>query len=75
MKTQILLTIEHEKEVPDLLDKVAGRAYTIDGVEDVKAELVADVQAVDLVRLPVKEMRHDPQPYSLDGSPIKVNDE
>lgn len=27
------------------------------------------------IRLPVKEMRHDPQPYSLDGSPIKVNHE
>lgn len=73
--TTILLTISQSKPVADLPDKVAGRAYTIDGVEDVKAELVADVQAVDLVRLPVKEMRHDPQPYSLDGSPIKVNHE
>jgi hypothetical protein len=50
VKTQILLTIEHDKEVPDLLDKVAGRAYTLDGVKDVKAELP------DLVSLPVVEM-------------------
>jgi hypothetical protein len=48
MKTQILLTIEHDKEVPDLLDKVAGRAYTIDGVEDVSAK--------PLIELPVVEM-------------------
>lgn len=32
---------------------------TLDGVEDVKAELVADVQSVDLVRLLVKEMRDE----------------
>lgn len=59
MKTQILLTVEHVKPVADLLDKVAGRAYTIDGVNDVTAELVADVQAVDLLRLPVKDMRDE----------------
>ena len=50
MMTQILLTIEHEKEVPDLLDKVAGRAYTIDGVEDVSAQLKP------LIELPVVDM-------------------
>lgn len=47
MKTQILLTVEHSKEVPDLLDKVAGRAYSIDGVEDVTAK------RLDLIELPV----------------------
>ena len=35
MKTQILLTIEHEAPIPDLLDKIAGRAYTLTGVDDV----------------------------------------
>lgn len=47
MKTQILLTVEHSKEVPDLLDKVAGRVYTLDGVEDVTAK------RLDLIELPV----------------------
>ena len=34
-----MLRIEHKKPVPDLLDKIAGRAYTIDGVDDVTASL------------------------------------
>ena len=38
MKTQILLTIEHKKDIPNLLDKVAGRAYTLTGVDDVTVE-------------------------------------
>lgn len=46
-KTQILITVEHTKEIPDLVDKVAGRAYTIDGVEDVTAK------RLDLIELPV----------------------
>lgn len=39
LTTQIILTIRHSKEIPDLLDKVAGRAYSMDGVEDVTAAL------------------------------------
>ena len=39
MITTIVLRIEHKKPVPDLLDKIAGRAYTIDGVDDVTASL------------------------------------
>ena len=35
MKTVIILTIEHKKPVDDLLDKIACRAYTLDGVDDV----------------------------------------
>lgn len=31
MKTIITLTIEHKKPIPDLLDKVAGRVYTMAG--------------------------------------------
>ena len=37
MKTQILLTIEHKAPIPDMLDKIAGRAYTLTGVDDVAA--------------------------------------
>jgi len=46
MKTVITLTIEHKSPIPDLLDKVAGRAYTIDGVGDVTASVEAQVEAV-----------------------------
>ena len=42
MKTQILLTIEQKAHIPDLLDKVAGRAYTLTGVDDVTAELLPE---------------------------------
>lgn len=39
MKTLILLEIE-SKDVPDLLDKVTGRVYTLSGVEDVEGKIV-----------------------------------
>lgn len=39
MKTIIILEVEHNEKTIDLLDKVAGRAYTIDGVSDVIATL------------------------------------
>ena len=42
MITTIILRIEHKKPVPDLLDKIAGRAYTIDGVDDVTATLAGE---------------------------------
>jgi hypothetical protein len=31
MKTTVILTITHKKHVPDLLDKIAGRVYTLVG--------------------------------------------
>jgi len=37
MITKITLTITHKKPIIDLLDKVAGRSYTISGVDDVSA--------------------------------------
>jgi len=37
METKITLTITHKKPISDLLDKVAGRTYTLDGVDDVSA--------------------------------------
>lgn len=36
MKTLITLEIDHTKALPLLADMVAGRAYTIDGVRDVR---------------------------------------
>lgn len=35
MKTIIVLEIEHVKPIGDLGERIAGRAYTIDGVDDV----------------------------------------
>lgn len=40
---KILLTIRHTEKATDLIDKAAGRVYTVDGVEDVTAELFVDV--------------------------------
>ncbi|MDE2102710.1 MAG: hypothetical protein KGL39_36030 [Patescibacteria group bacterium] len=41
MKTVIItLVLQTEKNDPDLLDKVAGRAYTLDGVRNVEAKLM-----------------------------------
>lgn len=34
MKTYLILELQTSKDIPDLSDKVAGRAYTLDGVED-----------------------------------------
>ena len=46
MKTiTIALEIDITKDDPSLLDKVAGRAYTIDGVEDVRV-VTEDREAV-----------------------------
>lgn len=45
--TVITLVIKHTKKDPDLLDKVAGRAYTLDGVEDVEVKLIAEVKQDD----------------------------
>jgi hypothetical protein len=43
--TKILVTVTHFKPLPDLVDLVAGRAYTIDGVSDATGELVQDQPA------------------------------
>jgi len=49
--TTIMLRVEHKKPVPDLLDKIAGRAYTIDGVDDVTATLVDEKALQKLIDL------------------------
>lgn len=38
--TYILLKIDHSKPLPDLPDMIAGRAYTLDKVEDVTATVL-----------------------------------
>lgn len=48
MKTYILLEITNTEKATDLLDKVAGRTWTIDGVKDVTAKLLTEEQAQQL---------------------------
>ena len=47
--TTIILRVETDKPVADLLDKIAGRAYTIDGVADVTANSVDSDAAAKVV--------------------------
>lgn len=35
MKTIVILEVEHRKPIPDLADKIAARAWTMDGVTNV----------------------------------------
>lgn len=44
-RTYVLLEVEHKKDVPDLTDKVAGRAYTLDNVEGATAILLDSREA------------------------------
>jgi len=39
-RTYLLIEVEHKKDVADLTDKVAGRAYTLAGVEGATAILL-----------------------------------
>lgn len=43
MKTVLILTVEHPKPMPDLTDLIAGRAWSIQGVEAAEARLVTDI--------------------------------
>lgn len=52
--TYILLKIEHSASIPDLTDKVAGRAYTMDKIEDVTASIVT-AEAAQSLELDSKE--------------------
>lgn len=40
--TVITLVLKQSKPDPELLDKIAGRAYTLDGVEAVDAVLIGE---------------------------------
>lgn len=48
MKTTVVIEVEHSADIPDLADKIAGRAYTLQGVRNatgwVHDEAVADLQ-------------------------------
>lgn len=46
----ILLELECGKDVPDLTDKVAGRAYCMDGVEGATAMLLTTAEAFRLAK-------------------------
>lgn len=62
MQTKIMLTVEHDKPLPDLVDLVAGRVWTIDGVRSAEASQMA----------PQSMNRHEHHLLSiLDGSTIK----
>lgn len=39
-RVYLLVEVECNKDVPDLTDKVAGRAYTLDGVDGATAILL-----------------------------------
>lgn len=54
MKTFIVLSVTHDKPLPDLPELVAGRAWTIDGVTDAKV-------------MPTRW--HDPLPLESELSP------
>lgn len=38
MKTTVIVEVELEKPVPDLAEKIAARAYTLQGVKNVRSE-------------------------------------
>lgn len=46
MQTKIMVTVDHDKPLPDLVDLVAGRAWTIDGVRCAEAKQVAPLHVV-----------------------------
>ena len=49
-RTYVLLEVERSKDIPELTDKVAGRAYTIPGVENTAAILLDSREAYELAK-------------------------
>lgn len=47
-RVYLLVEVECRKDVPDLTDKVAGRAYTLPGIEGATAILLDSQQAFKL---------------------------
>lgn len=43
MKTIITIEVEHKQPIPDLADKVAQRAYTLQGVDNARPMELAPV--------------------------------
>lgn len=52
-RVYLLIEVECSKEVPDLTDKAAGRAYTIPGVENTSAILLSSADAYRLAKAQV----------------------
>jgi hypothetical protein len=49
VKQYLVLELQTSKDIPDLADKIAGRAYVLDGVEDaniVRVETAEQLAAV-----------------------------
>lgn len=51
MKTIIILEIDTDKHDPHLLDKVAGRAYTLSNVVDIEGRIVWQESEMALKKL------------------------
>ncbi len=49
-RVYLLVEVECNKDVPDLTDKVAGRAYTLDGVDGATAILLSTKESYDLAK-------------------------
>jgi len=49
-RVYLLLEVECSKEVPDLKDRVAGRAYTLPGVEGATAMLLDTPESFKLAQ-------------------------
>jgi hypothetical protein len=48
METYILLTITHKKPIPDLMNLVANRVYSMDGLSDVEAKIVPQINLLEV---------------------------
>jgi len=67
MKTHILLEVTHTEKATDLVDKIAGRAWTLEGVEDVIAKIVQpNEKNVELLSQMEVEMERKPwEPFAV----------
>lgn len=45
MKTLVVVEVHHDRDLPDLANKIAGRAYTLDGVRNAEAWVHKDTVA------------------------------
>ena len=53
-RTYLLVEVEHKKDVPNLTDKVAGRAYTLPNVDGATAILLDSADAYRLAKAQVE---------------------
>lgn len=71
-KTIIVLEVLQSKDIPDLLDKVAGRIYTLDGVEDVTAQLAGEFERVDDEYFAVGGLVKPKEQYVIMSNPVRA---